>query len=79
MLKRDIRELVDLKLQFWQEVCRPYSKLTVLRKLGPDILQRFNAMNNFYHSTIKPIEEEIHLFSGSIIFNLFLLMATNYK
>lgn len=78
-LRRDIRELVELKLDFWKEVAKPSSKLTVLRRLGPEILFRFNSMNDFYQNSIRPVEEEIHLFCGSIIYNLFLLVATNYQ
>lgn len=34
ILRRDIRELVELKLTFWREVCLPFSKLTELRRMG---------------------------------------------
>lgn len=36
-------------------------------------------MNDYYEKNIRSLEQEIRIFSGSIIYNLYLLVATNYK
>lgn len=48
IFKRDILEIIELKIKFWKEVNKSVSKLTILRELGEEILFKFNKMHNFY-------------------------------
>lgn len=78
-LKRQLLDLIETKTEYWREVSRKTARVTVIRSLGRKYNSNFNAMHNYYTTEIKDLEKEIRIFSGSIIYNLFLLVATNYK
>ena len=50
-----------------------------LKSLGKEFLDQLNEMNRFYLNEFVEVEKETRIYSGGILYNLFLLTATNYK
>ena len=72
-------ELIALKIEFWHEIIKKSTKAVKLKSLGKQFLDKLNKMNRFYLREIAEVEKEIKVYSGGILYNLFLLIATNYK
>jgi hypothetical protein len=66
-------------MEYWTEVSKKAPRVVAIRSLGRKFNKDLNKMQDYYSEEIKNLEKEIRIFSGSIIYNLFLLVATNYK
>jgi len=78
-LREQIRELLTLKINYWRELSHGSCKVTTIRGLAESFLAKFNDMNQFYLQKLKQTELEAGLLMGGVLYNLFLLVATNYK
>jgi hypothetical protein len=74
-----LRELLTLKVSYWRELCQRSCKVLTIRNIAEAFLEKFNVMHKFYLDKIKQTEQEAGLLMGGIIYNLFLMVATNYK
>lgn len=78
-LRSQISELIALKTNYWREICQRSCRVVTVRTLTVEFLEKFNAMHRFYLERLKQTEQDAGLLMGGVLYNMFLLIATNYR
>ena len=76
-LNQRIRTIVQEKIEFWLEICKPNPSLELLQASTSSLIAKIERLHEFYELEIKEYEPAINNYECTLIYSFYLYGATN--